>query len=155
MKPLVPPLALLSESLWALQTPELTAYVLTLTLLSSERRRHSRSRSRRGHRRPLLLLGGGGRERAVVEPDVRPLLVSRLTAVPSSELASVQFAVLTHSPLRTWAWALPRKLLASVLTSMRVLAQALVLPLASLPSLTESHGWRAVLSGRGVAKVPL
>ena len=120
MKPLVPPLALLSESLWAQQTPELTAYVLTLTLLSSERRRHSRSRSRRGHRRPLLLLGGGGRERAVVEPDVRPLLVSRLTAVPSSELASVQFAVLTHSPFRTWAWVLPRKLLASVLTSMRV-----------------------------------
>ena len=63
----------------------------------------------------------------MVEPDVRPLLVSRLSAVLSSELASVQFAVLTHSPLRTWAWALPRKLLASVLTSMRVLAQTLVL----------------------------
>ena len=87
----------------SMQTSELTAYVLTLSLLSSERRRHSRSRSRRGRRRPLLLLGGGGRERAVVEPDVRPLLVSRLSAVLSSELASVQFAVLAHSPFRTWA----------------------------------------------------
>ena len=86
---------------------------------------------------------------------MRPPLVSRLTTVPSAELASVEFAVLAYSPLWTWAWVLPRRLLASVLTSMRVLAQALVLPLASLPSLTESHGWRAVLSGRGVAKVPL
>ena len=85
----------LSSVLASMQTSELTAYVLTLTLLSSERRRHSRSRSRRGHRRPPLLLRGGGRE------------------------------------------------------------GTLVLSLASLPSLTESHGWRAVLSGRGVAKVPL
>ena len=119
----------------SMQTSELTAYVLTLTLLSSERRRHSRSRSRRGRRRPLLLVWGGGREGTVVVADMCPPLVSRLTAVPSSELASVQFAVLAHSPLRTWAWVLPRKLLASELTSMRVLAQTLVLPLASLPSL--------------------
>ena len=89
MKPLVPPLALLSESLWALQTPELTAYGLTLTLLSSERRRHSRSRSRRGRRRPLLLLWGGGREGTVGVSDMCPPLVSRLTTVPSAELAWV------------------------------------------------------------------
>ena len=120
----------------SLQTSELTAYVLTLSLLSSERRRHSRSRSRRGRRRPLLLLWGGGREGTVVVSEMRPPLVSRLTAVPSSELASVEFAVLAYSPLWTWAWMLPRRLLASVLTSMRVLAQTLVLPLASLPSLT-------------------
>ena len=120
----------------SMQTSELTAYVLTLTLLSSERRRHSRSRSRRGRRRPLLLLWGGGREGTVVVSDMCPPLVSRLTAVPSSELASVEFAVLTYSPLWTWAWMLPWRLLASVLTSMRVLAQTLVLPLASLPSLT-------------------
>ena len=119
-----------------MQTSELTAYVLTLSLLSSERRRHSRSRSRRGRRRPLLLLWGGGREGTVVVSDMCPPLVSRLTAVPSSELASVEFAVLTYSPLWTWAWMLPRKLLASVLTSMRALARTLVLPLASLPSLT-------------------
>ena len=111
----------------SMQTSELTAYVLTLTLLSSERRRHSRSRSRRGRRRPLLLLWGGEREGTVVVSDMCPPLVSRLTAVPSSELASVQFAVLAYSPLWTWAWMLPRKLLASVLTSMRVLAQTLVL----------------------------
>ena len=111
----------------SMQTSELTAYVLTLSLLSSERRRHSRSRSRRGRRRPLLLLWGGGREGTVVVSDMCPPLVSRLTAVPSSELASVQFAVLAYSPLWTWAWMLPRKLLASVLTSMRVLAQTLVL----------------------------
>ena len=72
----------------------------------------------------------------MVVSDMCPPLVSRLTAVPSSELASVEFAVLTYSPLWTWAWMLPRRLLASVLTSMRVLAQPLVLPLASLPSLT-------------------
>ena len=88
-------------------------------------------------------------------PNPCPPLASRLTVVPSSELASGLTAELAYGPLWTWAWVLPRKLLASVLTSMRVLAQALVLPLASLPSLTESHGWRAVLSGRGVAKVPL
>ena len=139
----------------SMQTSELTAYVLTLSLLSSERRRHSRSRSRRGRRRPLLLLWGGGREGTVGVSDMCPPLVSRLTTVPSAELASVEFAVLAYSPLWTWAWVLPRRLLASVLTLMRVLAQTLVLPLASLPSLTESHGWRAVLSGRGVAKVPL
>ena len=45
----------------SMQTSELTAYVLTLTLLSSERRRRSHSRSRRGHLRPLLLLRGGGK----------------------------------------------------------------------------------------------
>ena len=119
----------------SMQTSELTAYVLTLTLLSSERRRHSRSRSRRGRRRPLLLLWGGGREGTVVVSDMCPPLVSRLPTVPSAGLASVEFAVLAYSPLWTWAWVLPRRLLASVLTSMRVMAQTLVLPLASLPSL--------------------
>ena len=123
----------------SMQTSELTAYVLTLTLLSSERRRHSRSRSRRGRRRPLLLLGGGGRDGAVVVSDVCPPLVSRLTAVPSSELASVQFAVLAYSPLWTWAWMLPRRLLASVLTSMRVLAQALAL--ARLSTSSSASPW--------------
>ena len=73
----------------SMQTSELTAYVLTLTLLSSERRRHNRSRNRRGHHRLLLLLRGGGREGTVVVSDMCPPLVSRLTAVPSSELSSV------------------------------------------------------------------
>ena len=69
-------------------------------------------------RRPLLLLWGGGREGTVVVSDMRRPLVSRLTTVPSAELASVEFAVLAYSPLWTWAWVLPRRLLASVLTSM-------------------------------------
>ena len=55
-----------------------------------------------------------------------PPLASRLTAVPSSELASGLSAELAHGPLWTWAWTLPRTMLTSMLTSMRAVAQTLV-----------------------------
>ena len=69
------------------------AYVLPLPLLASERRRHGR----RGRRR-LLLLRGGAREGTMVMSNLCPSLASRLTAVSSSELASVLSAVVAYGP---------------------------------------------------------
>ena len=55
-----------------------------------------------------------------------PPLASRLTAMPSSELASGLSAELAYGPLWTWAWTLPRTMLTSMWTSMRAVAQTLV-----------------------------
>ena len=55
-----------------------------------------------------------------------PPLSSRLTAVPSWEQASVLSAVLAYGPKWTWAWTLPRTVLASTRTSMQAVAQTVV-----------------------------
>ena len=53
-------------------------------------------------------------------------LSSMLAAVPSWEQASVLSAVVAYGPKWTWAWTLPRTMLASTRTSMQAVAQTVV-----------------------------